>query len=422
VFLCKPVYEQVLQTLDNLSLIEEPRASPSEPPVPPPPTPSATKPPRFPDPQGGLFARDPPSHGSLSYCSLSSPSPLQHHHTAAGLQAPSFTQVRATFRVEELQVQLTADLTQGSQGLVCLRFQDLEGDFTKDHPQALTVQLALRSLLMEDLLEQNPESKHKHLMVSRGAPKASAFCPKEYMSQSCPSASNALYAAMPRSLPAHMEEAQNVFQLYQRHPGVNSSAPGARKAENRHRNAYPSTPPPSPTQCPASPCSSHSSASSSSPRAPPGFDDSLVHINVQLVDRQHPEFRTRYGGVGRSVDIDFNCLDVLITLQTWVVILDFFGVGSTAISHGLKAPTAAAPQPAAGHPLGMNPEFEEMEMEEEEEVEAVNTKLDLKVGAWDLIFGSVSCSIKIELLNVNVNCVIINCVRFLAFMLVLHTN
>ncbi|CAL8369136.1 unnamed protein product [Lota lota] len=367
VFLCKPVYEQVLQTLDNLSLIEEQRASPSEPPVPPPPTPSSTKTPRFPDPQGGLFARDPPSHGNLS-----SPSPQQHHHSAS-LQAPSFTQVRATFRVEELQVQLTADLSQGSQGLVCLRFQDLEGEFTKDHPQALAIQLALRSLLMEDLLEQNPESKHKHLMVSRGAPKASTFCPKEYMSQSCPLASNALYPAMPRSLPAHMEEAQNVFQLYQRHPST--------KPEDR-RPAYPSTPPPSPTQRSASP-----SSTSSSPHAPAGFDDSLVHINMLLVDRLHPEFRTRYGAVSRSVDIDFNCLDVLITLQTWVVILDFFGVGSTANSHGLKAP-AASPQPVAGHPLNdplsLHPEVEE---EMEEEAEAVNTKLDLKVHSLSLILN-----------------------------------
>ena len=386
VFLCKPVYEQVLQTLDNLSLIEEPRGSPSEPPpppppppVPPPPTPSSTKPPRFPDPQGGLFARDPPSHGNLSYCSLSSPSPLQHHH-AAGLQAPSFTQVRATFRVEELQVQLTADLSQGSQGLVCLRFQDLEGDFTKDHPQALAIQLALRSLLMEDLLEQNPESKHKHLMVSRGAPKASTFCPKEYMSQSCPAASNALYPAMPRSLPAHMEEAQNVFQLYQRHPSA--------KPEDR-RHAYPSTPPPSPTTqrspSPSPAAADSDSDSDSSPHPPAGFDDSLVHINMLLVDRLHPEFRTRYGALSRSVDIDFNCLDVLITLQTWVVILDFFGVGSTANSHGLKAPAASPPQPVAGHPLGdpmsLDPEFDEME----EEAEPVNTKLDLKVrrtGLW----------------------------------------
>ncbi|KAI4823651.1 hypothetical protein KUCAC02_012229, partial [Chaenocephalus aceratus] len=340
VFLCKPVYEQVLQTLDNLSLIEEPRVTPSQPPTPPPPTPSSTRPHRFPDPQGGLFARDPP-YTSFSHSSLSSPLPLQSHKPA---NHSSFTQFKVTLHVAELQVQLSADLTQGSQGLVSLRFQDLEGDFTKDHPHLLTVQLALRSLLMEDLLEQNPESKYKHLMVSHGAPKPSTFSPKEYLSQSCPSASNALYPDMPRSLPAHMEEAQNVFQLYQRHPSTPSAAPRKSKRDT----TCPNTPPPSPTR------------QTPSPQPPLDFDDSLVHINVLLVDQNHPEFKTRYGRVGRSVDVDFNCLDVLITLQTWVVILDFF---------------------EPGQPLY------EPDVVEEETSEAVNTKVDLKVHSLSLVLN-----------------------------------
>lgn len=352
-FLCKPVYEQVLQTLDNLSLIEEQRVTPSQPPTPPPPTPSSNRPQRFPDPQGGLFARDPPH---ISFSSLSSPLPLQSHKPAL---ISSFTQLKVTLHVAELQVQLSADLTQGSQGLVSLRFQDLEGDFTKDHPHLLAVQLALRSLLMEDLLEQNPESKYKHLMVSRGAPKPSTFSPKEYLSQSCPLASNALYPDMPRSLPAHMEEAQNVFQLYQRHP----STPSASSRKSKRDPDCPSTPPPSPTH------------HTPSPQPPPDFDDSLVHINVLLVDQNHPEFKTRYGCVGRSVDVDFNCLDVLITLQTWVVILDFFGIGSTANNHAVKVPPMS-PAPVPGHPLC------EPDISEEETTEAVNTKVDLKVGDW----------------------------------------
>lgn len=355
-FLCKPVYEQVLQTLDNLSPIEEQRVTPSQPPTPPPPTPSSTRPHRFPDPQGGLFARDPP-HISFSHSSLSSPLPLQSHKPA--LHSPSFTQLKVTLHVAELQVQLSADLTQGSQGLVSLRFQDLEGDFTKDHPHLLAVQLALRSLLMEDLLEQNPESKYKHLMVSRGAPKPSTFSPKEYLSQSCPSASNALYPDMPRSLPAHMEEAQNVFRLYQRHP----STPSASSRKSKRDADCPSTPPPSPTH--HTPCS----------QPPPDFDDSLVHINVLLVDQNHPEFKTRYGSVGRSVDVDFNCLDVLITLQTWVVILDFFGIGSTANNHAVRV-NPMSPQTVPGHPLY------EPDISEDETTEAVNTKVDLKVGHW----------------------------------------
>ena len=353
-FLCKPVYEQVLQTLDNLFLIEEQRVTPSQPPTPPPPTPSSTRPHRFPDPLGGLFARDPP-HLSFSHSSLSSALPLQSHKPA--LPSSSFTQLKVTLHVAELQVQLSADLTQGSQGLVSLRFQDLEGDFTKDHPHLLAVQLALRSLLMEDLLEQNPKSKYKHLMVSRGAHKPSTFSPKEYLSQSCPSASNALYPDMPRSLPAHMEEAQNVFQLYQRHP----STPSASHRKSKRGPDCPSTPPPSPT---------HHTAS---PQPLPDFDDSLVHINVLLVDQSHPEFKTLYGSVGRSVDIDFNCLDVLITLQTWVVILDFFGIGSTANNHAVKL-HPNSPEPVPGHPLY------EPDSSEEETTQAANTKVDLKVG------------------------------------------
>ncbi|KAG7472195.1 hypothetical protein MATL_G00106290 [Megalops atlanticus] len=372
VFLAKSVYEQVLQTLDNLSFIDEQRATPSQPPTPPPPTPSSTKPHRFPDPQGGLFARDPPLSG-LSYASLSSslstPMPLQAHSPPP--QPPSFTQVRANFRVAELQVHLSADLSQGSQGLVSLRFQDLEGDFSKDHPHSLAIQLTLHSLLMEDLLEPNPDSKYKHLMVSRGAPKPSTFSPKEYLSQSCPSPSNAQFPEMPRSLPAQMEEAQNVFQFYQRHP----STPAAAARKSKKDPECPSTPPPSPTR------------NTPSPHPGPDFDDSLVHINVLLVDRRHPEFRSRYGSVGRSVDVDFNCLDVLITLQTWVVILDFFGIGSTANNHAVRVPSAS-PQPMPGHPLPY-PDSDDLysENSEEEPPEAVNTKLDLKVHSLTLVLN-----------------------------------
>ncbi|KAJ8370962.1 hypothetical protein SKAU_G00109900 [Synaphobranchus kaupii] len=277
--------------------------------------------------QGGLFARDPPLAG-LSYASLSSSLytslPLQAHSPPH--QSPSFTQ------------------------------------------------LTLRSLLMEDLLEPNPDSKYKHLMVSRGAPKPSTFSPKEYLSQSCPSSSNALYPDMPRSLPAHMEEAQNVFQFYQRHP----STPAAGGRKSKKEPECPSTPPPSPTR------------NTPSPHPPPDFDDSLVHINVLLVDRHHPEFRSRYGSVGRSVDVDFNCLDVLITLQTWVVILDFFGIGSTANNHAVRVPSASQ-QSIPGHPV-LSPGPDDLggfypDIGEEEPIEPVNTKLDLKVHSLTLVLN-----------------------------------
>ncbi|KAG2458956.1 VP13D protein, partial [Polypterus senegalus] len=374
VFLAKAVYEQVLQTMDNLTFNEEQRITPSEPPVPPPPTPSSKSSSYF-SPSMGIFRHNISSENLYSSFSTSFISP-NHHQPISPLKEPdTFTQVHVSFKVSELQVQLSTDFSQGSEGLVSLCFQDLEGEFSKDHPHTLAIQLTLQSLLMEDLLEKNPDSKYKHLMVSRGAPKPSTFTPKEYLSQSCPASSNAQIPDMPRSLPAQIEETQNVFQLYQRHSSNTQGVPGKFKKEP----ACPSTPPPSPT---------HNSSTFTSPS---DFDESLVHINVLLVDKHHPEFESRYERIGRSVDVDFNCLDVLITLQTWVVILDFFGIGSTASNHGLKT-TPASPYPVPDlsqldHTVGL---VEDNFSSEEALLDKVNTKLDLKVHSLSLVLSKKS--------------------------------
>lgn len=331
-------------------MVEEQQATPGQP---PPPAPSAGKSQRFSDPQDGLFARD-QAYGR--FFSSSGSSPLSLKPEKPPYQSPPFTQLKLTLHVAESQVQISADLSQGSQGLVCLCFQDLTVQFTKDHPHSLAVQLALQSLLMEDLLVQNPKSKYRNLMVSRGSPKPSTFSPKEYLSQSCPSASNVLLPDMPRSLPAHMEEAHNVFQLYQRLP----STPSTSHHKSKRDPDCPCTPPPSPIP------------GTTSPPQSPDFDTSLVHINVLLVDQKHPEYKTRYGGIERSVDIDFNCLDILITLQTWVVILDFFGMGSSPSSHVVNV-QSCSPNSTAENPL------QESEVIEEETTQTVNAKIDLKV-------------------------------------------
>ena len=159
---------------------------------------------------------------------------------------------------------------------------------------------------------------------------------------------------MPRSLPSHMEEAPNVFQLYQR-----PTSASRKKQKEVQDKDYPLTPPPSPTV--------------DEPKILAGkskFDDSLVHINVFLVDKKHPEFSSSYNRVNRSIDVDFNCLDVLITLQTWVVILDFFGIGSTADNHAMKVPPEDVLQSVKS---------ESSALAESELQDPVNTKLDLKV-------------------------------------------
>ncbi|XP_069893508.1 intermembrane lipid transfer protein VPS13D isoform X2 [Dipodomys merriami] len=365
VVLAKHVYEQVLQTLDNLVYSEDlnkfPASAPSSPcPTSPLPVLSTCGEPVADRKENGLF-----SHSSLSSASQKSLSVKE---------AKAFTQIQANFCISELQVQLSADLTLGAQGLVSLKFQDFEVEFSKDHPQTLSIQIALRSLLMEDLLEKNPDSKYKNLMVSRGAPKPSSLAQKEYLSQSCPSVSNVEYPDMPRSLPSHMEEAPNVFQLYQRPTSV------SRKTQKEVKDKEcPLTPPPSPTV--------------DGPKVHVGksqFDDSLVHINIFLVDKKHPEFSSIYNRVNRSIDVDFNCLDVLITLQTWVVILDFFGIGSTADNHAMKVPPEG---------LVQNVKSESSSVMESELQDPINTKLDLKVHSLSLVLNKTTS----ELAKANVS-------------------
>ncbi|EDL29728.1 mCG140286, isoform CRA_b [Mus musculus] len=365
VVLAKHVYEQVLQTMDNLVYSEDlnkfAASAPTSPcPNSPLPQLSSCGEPCVEKKENGLF-----SHSSFSSTSQKSLSVKE---------AKAFTQIQANFCISELQVQLSGDLTLGAQGLVSLKFQDFEVEFSKDHPQTLSIQIALRSLLMEDLLEKNPDSKYKSLMVSRGAPKPSSLAQKEYLSQSCPSVSSVEYPDMPRSLPSHMEEAPNVFQLYQR--PISTCRKKPKEAQDK---SYPQTPPPSP--------------SVDEPNMLVGkskFDDSLVHINIFLVDKKHPEFSSSYGRINRSIDVDFNCLDVLITLQTWVVILDFFGIGSTADNHAMKVPPEG---------LLQNVKAESSASMESEHQEPVNSKLDLKVHSLSLVLSKATS----ELAKANVS-------------------
>ncbi|XP_041275721.1 vacuolar protein sorting-associated protein 13D isoform X1 [Onychostruthus taczanowskii] len=354
VVLAKHVYEQVLQTLDNLIYSEDlnkfSATSVS--------TTSLSSPSTSLHSTGTEFLSERKENGLFSHSSFNS----VPNKPLAIRETKSFTQIQANFHISELQVQLSGDLTLGAQGLVSLKFQDFDVEFAKDHPQTLSIQIALRSLLMEDLLEKNPDSKYKNLMVSHGAPKPSSLAHKEYLSQSCPSVSNAEYPDMPRSLPSHMEEAPNVFQLYQR-----PVCASRKKQKEDADSEYPLTPPPSP-----------SADRSKLPCGKSNFDDSLVHINIFLVDRKHPEFSSRYNKINRSVDVDFNCLDVLITLQTWVVILDFFGIGSTADNHAMK------PQPEDTQQT-IKAEINSLSASQVQE--PVNTKLDLKVHSLSLVLN-----------------------------------
>ena len=58
------------------------------------------------------------------------------------------------------------------------------------------------------------------------------------------------------------------------------------------------------------------------------LEEHLVHISILLVDKASPEYKDKYNETKRFINVDLNCLEIKINQQTWVVLLDFLGLGA----------------------------------------------------------------------------------------------
>lgn len=151
--------------------------------------------------------------------------------------------------------------------------------------------VSLRSIFMEDLLQ--PESSKQRAMVisssGESIPKG-AWC----VSKSCPDMADIykMSGSIHGSLPDHLEVCS--------------------KMDIPQTNC-PCTPPPSPS------LKAHKN---------------LVIISTLLVDSNAPNFKSDYDSIRRSTSIDFNCLDLVISVESWVVVLDFFS--ASPVEHNDK--------------------------------------------------------------------------------------
>ncbi|KAF5273971.1 hypothetical protein FQA39_LY01087 [Lamprigera yunnana] len=195
-----------------------------------------------------------------------------------------FVSLKVLFELPIFTIQLRGDSPNGEQGFVDLSFQDFIFNYEKCHQYETNIQVSLRSVIMEDLLQ--PEGARQRSMVissSSNEPPVTPSC----VSRSCPD----IHMQLPLdsyyhcSLPDHLEMAKVL--------GV-----------EKH-NVFSSTPPPSPSM----------------KKRP---QQNLVLISSLLVDPSAPNFQSYYNSVQRSTSIDFNCLDLVISVESWVVVLDFF--------------------------------------------------------------------------------------------------
>lgn len=209
--------------------------------------------------------------------------------------------LKISFDLPIFTVELRGDTPTGEQGLVDLSFRDFIFNYEKCHKYETNIQVSLRSIFMEDLLQ--PEGcKHRAMVISSSGTEAppNTSC----VSRSCPDITYHPRINSPSrgSLPDHLETAK-IFGM----AGMNNS-----KYNNINANeeACPCTPPPSP---------SHRNRNKSK---------NLVIVSTLLVDPSAPNFQEYYTGLQRSTSVDFNCLDLVISPKSWVVVIDFFSASS----------------------------------------------------------------------------------------------
>ena len=171
---------------------------------------------------------------------------------------------RVLFELPVFTIELRGDSPTGEQGLVDLSFRDFIFNYEKCHLYETNIQVSLRSIFMEDLLQ--PENTKQRAMVvsSSGHVPQSSAC----VSRSCPDVSYISHFTSPShgSLPDHLETAR-VFGMR------------PMKIQEKIDVVCPCTPPPSPSHGKIRP------------------ERNLVLISTLLVDPSAPNFSSSYNSV-----------------------------------------------------------------------------------------------------------------------------
>ncbi|XP_024892812.1 vacuolar protein sorting-associated protein 13D isoform X2 [Temnothorax curvispinosus] len=202
--------------------------------------------------------------------------------------------VKVSFELPILSVELKQ--AHSEQPLVELSMRDFVVKYDKLHRNESSVQVALRSLLMEDLLCP-VGSRHRYMMQSSAPTRAKL---PTGASRSCPDLAFARQyknAFGRGSLPDRLE----TYTLYDAIPAHWRRKPAVSSADT------PNTPPPSPGGITS--------------------EENLVLMSITMTRPEEngcivPEDRFHR----KMVTVDFNCLDLVISVESWMVVFDFFGI------------------------------------------------------------------------------------------------
>uniref|UniRef100_A0A1B0D2C6 Uncharacterized protein n=1 Tax=Phlebotomus papatasi TaxID=29031 RepID=A0A1B0D2C6_PHLPP len=204
---------------------------------------------------------------------------------------------KVSFELPTFVIQLKNDC---NRPLIEISFRDFNVQYEKNNIFETSIQVSLRSLLMEDLL-QPIDSKNRTMVISSSPDTQNLRPGSAFSSRSCPNlAGLAVFGAdVTGSLPENLEGRAGFAGMAQT------------------KSNCPQTPPPSPQ--------------------PRDRQDNLVLYSSLIVDPDCPNFATQYNSLRQSSSIDFNSLDLVISVQSWYVLLNFFGLLQDDESDGVSS-------------------------------------------------------------------------------------
>ncbi|XP_047493790.1 vacuolar protein sorting-associated protein 13D-like isoform X6 [Penaeus chinensis] len=304
--------------------------------------------------------------------------------------------VKGSFSVPSMCVELRGDVGEKEKPLVNLLLEEIKASYESCEAYKTRTQVTLRSLMMEDLQQLDTNAQHRFLMKSDTLPMQSPDGPApygmhlhpghhphmhflkeyhvpEFISTSCPER----YPHHPvcftsSSLPDKLKMEKPFFKAAQkpiprRHleKGLSSQSPRTSIKPGGKTSMSPSTPPPSPTP-------GEGEEETLRP------DTTLVTITISTIDKKCPEFHSKYDGTNRFIDVDFNSLNTVINIPSWVMVLDFFSTdqedGSPSKKDGKVTPDTSLSSSHKG-------------------MDELNTIMEVQVRSLTLILNKPECEL-----------------------------
>lgn len=239
-------------------------------------------------------------------------------------------QPKVSFNLPILIIELNNDQ---NNPLIEIALREFCVNYEQKNTFETSIQVSLRSVQMEDLL-RDKESNQRIMVASSTQDESNDRFYSSYASYSCPDLAALMHPReeLGYSLPDKLDTTCP-FTTTKHHQ------------QQQYKPVCPDTPPPSPQ--------------------PKSREDNLVIYNSTLVNPDAPNFHTYFHSLRQTSSIDFNSLDLVISVQSWFVLLNFFGLMNDDNYNEQKSPVRT---------------------EQEQTIRSTeNTKLDVSVRSLNLV-------------------------------------